>query len=86
MDATPNTIEFIHDRWVPIAESPSAVRNLGLFWNAMPGKWQPFRESPDFEFVAHPDFNLDEDGNGTAYIAAHDKDRDLVFIKFFYNF
>ena len=57
-----------------------------MFWRSMPDIWRDTNDSANTELVAHKDIGFDEDDNGTAFVGMHDKDRDLIFIMFYYNF
>ena len=86
MIATPRSEALINRLWVPIARCRSPMQAAQCFWRYMPGIWKTSTSSQNINLFAHKDFNMDEDGNGTAYVGMHDKDRDLVFIWYHFNF
>lgn len=91
MRKSPPTLDVIPKDWLPAKQSPVGDLALNRLTAYMPPDWFPRSRRngtprPFGDFFIHPQFNMTEDGNGTAYVALVDHERELVFIWFYFNF
>lgn len=86
MRKSPRTVALVMDRWVWAKESPEAELAIEEFASRTPIRWKTRRQPPLSDFYIHPKFNMQEDGNGTAFVGLIDEERDSVFIWFYFNF
>jgi hypothetical protein len=81
---TDKSVALVTDRWLPISESEVADDARYYLNQYGPRRWRAFTVEPAARLYVHPQFNPQEDGNGTAYVGAVSKDWVVVF--FYFNF
>jgi hypothetical protein len=81
---TPGTTALVTSRWIPIEKSPVGEPAKERFSSYLPNPWR--KPAPQGRFYIHPDYNTQEEGNGTAYVGLVDDGGKYVFVWFYFNF
>lgn len=81
---SPGTTALVTSRWIPIEKSPVGESAKKRFLHYLPNPWR--KPPPRGRFYIHPDYNTQEEGNGTAYIGLIDEGGKYVFVWFYFNF
>jgi hypothetical protein len=86
MERTPGTTSLVKDRWIPIHKSQAAAQAKQGFYNYFPQNWDRYPERLTGRFYVHPQFNMEEDGNGTAHVGLIDDEQNRVYLWLYFNF
>ena len=81
---TPATSALVTSRWIPIEKSPVGESAKERFFGYLPNPWR--KPAPQGRFYIHPDYNTQEEGNGTAYVGLIDDGGKYVYVWFYFNF
>ncbi|MFN0021696.1 MAG: hypothetical protein ACKVP0_25895 [Pirellulaceae bacterium] len=84
MRQSPSTATLITSRWIPMEKSPVGKSAKERFFDRLPSPWR--KPAPQGRFYIHPDYNTQEEGNGTAYVGLIDDEGKYVFVWFYFNF